>query len=129
MSSRDKILALDLGANKTGLALATEGFVVGRGVIGGYNDLTKLFSDLAEVIKKEGEVGKIVIGIPRSKSGEREKAYRTYINALNKEFGLAIETVDETLTSREARARGARAQDDEEAAKIILEDYLAQNRH
>lgn len=128
MNSPGKILALDLGAKKTGLALAEEGFVVGRGVVGGYEDMTVLVADLEKVIGRESTVVKLVVGVPRSKSGDREKAYRGYISVLKKETGLPVETADETLTSFDARARGARAQDDEQAAKIILEDYLAQNR-
>ena len=127
MLSRGIILALDLGAKQTGLALFKEGFVVGRGVVGGWLEWQQLSAELERVIAEE-QVTRLVIGVPNSPSGDQARQYETYIAAIKKKFALPVATVDETLTSVAAREQGASTDDHEAAAKIILEDYLAQNR-
>ncbi|HLB32008.1 MAG TPA: Holliday junction resolvase RuvX [Patescibacteria group bacterium] len=127
MISQGIILALDLGAKQTGLALFKEGFVVGRGVVGGWLEWQQLSAQLSRVIAEE-QVARIVVGVPHSPSGDQARQYETYIAVINKKFALPVSTVDETLTSVAAREQGASTDDHEGAAKIILEDYLAQNR-
>ncbi|HOE74491.1 MAG TPA: Holliday junction resolvase RuvX [bacterium] len=119
-----KILALDLGEKRTGLALLKEGFILGAGVIAGYQNLEKMFTQLAGVIKKEN-VTRAVYGLPCSKSGEQEKKYKAIAQQISQRYQLPLEGVNETLTTVEAQRRGGKQCDDnEEAAKIILEDYL-----
>lgn len=128
-----KILAIDLGEKKTGLAMWQEGFVVGAGTIAGIASGEKFLDELKAIIKKE-EISKLVVGVPHSKSGQAAKNARTTIESIKKATKLPIKEVDETLTSKAAQERlggkharlAGRREDDEEAAKIILEDYLNQ---
>jgi putative transcription antitermination factor YqgF len=121
-----KILALDLGEKRTGLALLNEEFIVGAGTIGGYGNLQKMLAELDGVLKKEG-VTQIVYGLPFSKSGEQGEKYKAIASAIGKRFKLPMASIDETLTTVEAQRRnGKEHEDNEEAAKIILEDYLNQ---
>lgn len=122
-----KLLALDLGQKKTGLALADEGFVVGRGVISGWGEWTKFLDDLGRVLERD-KISGLVVGIPKSPSGDAEREYRQMIDKIKNKFHLPVEEIDETLTSYAARQRVGHDRDDEEAAKIILEDYLAAHR-
>lgn len=126
MADKDNILAIDLGAKKSGLALMTEGFILGKGTIGGFDEWTRLVGELKDFIEKNN-VNSLVVGIPYSRSGERARKYQELIRHLDNELDLPIESIDETLTSHEASRRssgGKLDNDDEEAAKIILEDYV-----
>ena len=133
------ILAIDLGAKKTGLAIYREGFVLGGDVTAGWEDWDEL---IAEINNKTHEhaVSKIVIGLPKSKSGKAEKQYRQFGDKISEQTNIGVDYIDETLTSVAAQnsidnnkshyvhdyvgtTRGE--DDDEQAAKIILQDYLA----
>lgn len=121
-----KILALDLGSRRTGVAVAQENFIFGRGTICGWEEWERFTRELEEQITKE-KINKIVVGIPHSVSGDAAKRVRNIIDKIKKEFdNIKIEEIDETLTSKEAQRRAGYNQgdDNEEAAKIILEDYL-----
>ena len=128
MADKENILAIDLGAKKTGLALATEGFVLGKGKISGFDNWQSLVGELRDVIKKN-DVNYLVVGIPYSRSGERARRYRGLTRRLYRQLRLPVATIDETLTSFEAarrdQSRGTKGGDDDEAAaKIILEEYI-----
>jgi putative transcription antitermination factor YqgF len=127
MAQNLKLLALDLGQKKTGLALAEEGFVIGRGVISGWGEWDKLVGDLGKILKEE-KIDSLVVGVPKSPSGDAEAEYRLMIGKIKDKFHLKVEEIDETLTSHAARQRVGHDGDDEEAAKIILEDYLEAHR-
>lgn len=121
-----KILALDLGAKKTGLAIAQEGFIFGRGIACGWNHLDELAGTIKGVINID-KIDKIIAGVPKSQSGEAADKVKKVIGDLQELIILEIEEVDETLTSKAAQERiggNGKYDDDEEAAKIILEDYL-----
>jgi len=124
-----KILALDLGSRRTGLAMAQESFVLGRGTVAGWDGWEKMIAALHEIVDQE-KPKILVAGVPHSVSGEAAEHIRKLIQLLQKELKLPIKEVDETLTSVEARQRFSKnlaVDDDEEAAKIILEDYLRQH--
>lgn len=125
-----KILALDLGSRRTGVAIAHVNFIFGRGTICGWEDWERFTRELKEQITKE-KINKIIVGVPHSVSGEAAKRVQNIINKIKKEFdNIKIEEIDETLTSAEARRRigaGIKIDDNEEAAKIILEDYIGKN--
>ena len=125
------ILAIDLGEKKCGLARTDEQFVVGNGVIAGYG----AYDQFIDTIKTEVErysIDQLVVGVPQSKTGEQAGKYGDIIDRIKDDTNLPVATVDETLSSFEARRRQPNnipnGDDDEAAAKIILEDYLNQNR-
>ena len=124
-----KILALDLGAKKTGFAIAQEGFVFGRGIACGWNHLDELAGTIKGIINID-KIDKIIAGVPQSQSGDAAEKVRKIISDLQELIILEIEEVDETLTSKAAQSRisgNGKYDDDEEAAKILLEDYLRKN--
>jgi putative transcription antitermination factor YqgF len=124
------ILAIDLGSKKTGLAIYREGFVLGGGVVPGW----EMWDDLIRQIRhkvREQSINMIVIGLPKSTSGDAEKVYRQIGEKVAKNTGIEVDYIDETLTSAAAQTANAnidksRKEDDEQAAKIILQDYVAQ---
>ena len=129
-----KLLGIDYGRARVGLALAENRAARPQRlmmVVNGSGLLRKL-----QVIIAEQGVGRVVIGLPRGVDGEE-----TAQSALTREFGrrvgaaiaVAVELQDEFATSEMARERLAGQLPtpdthgllDQEAAVIILEDYLA----
>jgi putative transcription antitermination factor YqgF len=124
-------LGVDLGAKKSGLAVARGGFIWGRGETVGWEDWPKLVAALKEAAEQD-RVDKIVFGVPQSPSGDKAKEYRRYIKRLSAEINIPCDEVDETLTSQAARQRVSetkkKVSEHEEAAKIILTDYVARQK-
>lgn len=137
-SSRSgRILALDYGKKRIGLALSDE-------LGAGSNPLailqrTNRAADLRQLreIARKNEVATLVVGLPLHLNGsESEMAAeaRVFAARLQKHLGLPVELFDERLTSWEAsqRSSGAfrrgkkpsAATRDDVAAAILLRDYL-----
>ena len=135
-----KILAVDLGKARTGLALGDEGEILASpaGVITQYNR-EKL---VGEVAQKARELGarEIVVGLPRNmdgSEGESARGAREFAAALQEAAGLPVTMRDELLTTvtahgylNETNTRGKKrkAVVDAVAAVVILEEYLAFRR-
>ena len=130
------ILAVDLGAARTGLAVrdSRETVAFPRGIIKEYNK-EKLYKSIAEKAKEE-KAELIVIGLPKNMDGsEGFKAEESYqaVAALKELTDLPIELWDERCTTISAhislQMNGIETKKrknvvDSVAATIILEDYL-----
>ena len=131
-----KILAVDLGKARTGLALCDEGEILASpaGVITQYNR-EKL---VGEVAQKARELGarEIVVGLPRNmdgSEGESARGAREFAAALQEAAGLPVTMRDERLTTvgasrylNETNTRGAKRKGvlDTLSAQIILQNML-----
>ena len=131
------LLALDVGEKRIGMAMADT--AVRIAVPFGWLEHTEtILTDLAEVLLRH-EIDVIVVGYPRTQSGEptKQTAYVEEFVKTIAELDIDAEIVyqDESLTSVQAEARlGTRIKNkgeiDAEAASIILQDYLeAQYAH
>lgn len=126
------LLGLDLGAKRTGVAVAKEGHIFTRDTIVGWDSYDQLSKQISDIIRDD-KIDKVIAGVPESASGDAAHNVITVIGKLEKDIGASIEQVDETLTSMEAGRRlqnikesnHGNKDDNREAAKIILEDYLA----
>ncbi|MCH8108273.1 MAG: Holliday junction resolvase RuvX [Chloroflexi bacterium] len=134
-----KLLALDLGERRIGLAVSNqEGTLV---LPVGHLQRDKLQADIQRVLASaiERDAQGIVVGIPYSldgSEGSQAKRARRFVQALKKQTTLAVYTVDERFTSVEAegmmreagrqpsRDRGAV---DAAAAALILQRFLDQS--
>jgi putative Holliday junction resolvase len=130
-----RILAIDYGRKRIGLALSDEMGLTAQPLTillrtNRRNDLRRL----REICRRNG-VAHIIVGHPLHMTGEAgemaDEAAR-FSDRLRKELGIAVELVDERLTSWEAermtaemkaKPRRGRALDDV-AAAILLRDYL-----
>lgn len=135
-----KIMAVDLGLVRTGLAISDElellaspiGTVTER-------DLNVLASKIAEMVS-EHRAGALVVGLPRNMDGskgesaERAEAFAEQLRTLT---GLPVSLWDERLTTVSAigylnetnvRGKKRKAIVDTVSATIILEDYLKSRR-
>jgi putative holliday junction resolvase len=133
-SSRiSKILGIDFGKSKVGLALADSETKMAFA----YDTLEnnkKLIENLKSIIEKE-DVSKVTIGIPNYKNGETiENEARKLGEELEKSNEVQVFYADEMFTTKMARAnlieRGMKEiskSDDKEAARIILQEWLDNN--
>jgi putative Holliday junction resolvase len=135
-----RLLAIDLGQKRVGLAISDELQMTARPLEPlPRTNWKKLLSDIARVVQSF-DAGALVIGLPlRLDGSEGEAALEARRLARNFQLslGLRIYLQDERLTSREAeemlRSQGAndfelRASVDSEAAAIILRDFIAQQQ-
>ncbi|MFI5275496.1 MAG: Holliday junction resolvase RuvX [Candidatus Saccharimonadales bacterium] len=131
------LLALDVGARRIGVALASAGayFAKPLATLDHTNDIFTEISGLA----KEHDVTVIVVGYPRGLEGqttEQTKTIEAFVDELRTHVSVSVEWQDETLTSVKAetelasRHKGGvynKADVDALAATYILEDYLTEH--
>jgi putative Holliday junction resolvase len=135
MGSTPRVLAVDYGRRRIGLALSDELGLTAQPLTvllrtNRRNDLRRL----REICREHG-VGRILVGHPvqmTGASGKMADEAARFSARLAKELGIATELADERLTSWEAeqllaeaksnRARGAPV--DDLAAAVLLRDYL-----
>lgn len=134
-----KVLAIDFGLKRTGLALSDESKVFAFGLK--TVDSKMLMEEIARLMTSD-KVDEVVIGEPKRMDASDthiSENVRMFREALGKQFPeLKIAVLDERFTSKMASAAiaqsGLRKKDrqqkgliDEVSAVIILQDYL-QNR-
>jgi len=121
-----KILGIDYGLAKVGLALADENLAQPLKVV---KNSPRLIEKITRFCQTEG-VEKIVIGLPE---GKISGAVRKFAADLALATNLPIIFWDETLTSREAvakmvaagkRQKARREEEDAVAAAIILQNFI-----
>lgn len=98
-----KIMGLDYGEARTGVALSDELGMMAHGLesIEHKGNDKKLLERICEIIKVN-KVSKIVIGYPlnmNATKGPRVEKTDAFIKKLEKETGLPIEKIDERLTT------------------------------
>jgi len=131
-----KILAIDFGLKRTGLALSDESLVFAFGLK--TVDSRQLLEELRQLVKKESLI-EIVIGEPKrldNTDTHITENVRLLRQTLQREFPLLkVELADERFTSKMASQviaqSGLKKKDrqqkgliDEISAAIILQDYL-----
>ena len=139
MPDESKLIALDLGERRIGLAVSGPG---GMALPAGHIVRSKLAQDVQQVIAsaQERQAQGIIVGIPytlQGETGDSAKLARGFIRALRRALGddgsLAIYEMDERFTRVEAegllRESGVqpsreRASVDETAAVLILQRFL-----
>jgi putative Holliday junction resolvase len=133
---KGRILAVDLGKKRMGLALSDPLGVTAQGLP--TLERTNIRQDIAALQRLAGEheVGLILMGYPLHLSGRegRQAEYtREFAARLGERTGLEVRLWDERLTTVEAqrvlRASGASIEKraravDKVAAQILLESYL-----
>lgn len=116
-----KVLALDYGSARTGVAVSDPTGTVARPVVTVERAMTDAgFAKLVEVIAAE-DPELIVVGMPltlRGDHGEQARETDTFVERLRVAVGVPVETYDERFTS--VLADG----DDARAAAHLLSGYL-----
>ncbi len=126
-----RILGVDFGNKRTGLAISDETGTVAQPV--GY--VTGGANDVARSATERG-AGKIVVGLPRRLDGtssEQTETTQKFIIALKRVTAIPVESWDERLTTAQAErvllegnVRRAKRKEkrDQLAATILLQSYL-----
>lgn len=133
----NKLLGLDIGKKRIGVAIAEDSIVAPRGIINN-TSLDEVIREIGKICREE-DISKIIIGIPKSPANiEADKIHKFAIE-LAKNLNLEVDFTDETLTSKEAerqlqnqsagwridpKSRGFKEEVDKLSAKYILEQYL-----
>ncbi len=123
-----KVLALDYGSARTGVAVSDPTGAVARplGVIEAV-DTDGGLARLLDVVRRE-DVERIVVGLPVTLRGERggqADATERFVERLRDAVEIPVETFDERFTTALARAGDARAAEDAVAAAHLLSSFLS----
>jgi putative Holliday junction resolvase len=135
---RKRILAVDYGRKRIGLALSDELRLTAQPL--GTLLRTNRQADLRRLREtcRSHAVSRIIVGHPlhiNGDAGEMADESARFATRLRKELGLEVELVDERLTSWEARQIRPASRSDESrkrqpvddlAAAVLLRDYLEQ---
>jgi putative Holliday junction resolvase len=127
------VYGIDFGSVRVGLAEADMSIKIARPLKTLDNDET-LLNKLNELIRQNA-VEQVVVGLPRSLEAEetpQTEIVRRFAERLESELGVGVTLQDEALTSEEAERRLRQhysgkiepGRIDQEAAAIILQDYL-----
>ena len=141
MDLRGRVLGIDLGARRVGLAISDPTRTLARPlttlmVNGAGAAVDSVVREVERLCAEEDRLGAIVVGLPRKLDGsasDQTARALAFATALAARTALQVVTVDERLTSREAESRLAlRERDwrrrkkrlDAAAATVILQEYL-----
>ncbi|MEK7556615.1 MAG: Holliday junction resolvase RuvX [Patescibacteria group bacterium] len=135
MADEGVVLCLDYGERYVGVAITdVDGEIALRYSVVDTRDDDVL--DEVEAMVEEEDVSKILVGVPRSLSGEESDQTHiclAFVEDLRDRLpSMPIEEVDETFTSLEAErtvaAEGSKKEEAHaEAARLMLESYLKQH--
>jgi putative Holliday junction resolvase len=125
-----RVLALDYGSARCGCALSDPTGTVATPIDPVQRPGTRRGLQRLRALVREREVGRVVVGLPLSLSGEdseQTREARAFAERLADVLGggVAVELYDERLTTRLAQRTGGRASEDSRAAAHLLEGWLA----
>jgi putative Holliday junction resolvase len=122
-----KVLALDFGSARTGVAVSDPTGTLARPV----GVVLKAGTDagLQQVVDtiREHEAEQVVVGLPltlRGARGEQARATERFVEALRAAVDVPVETFDERFTTALAAQSGGSGAEDARAAAHLLSSYL-----
>jgi len=122
-----KVLALDYGAARTGVAVSDPTGTLARPLCVVERALSDAgLTRLAELVRDE-DAERVVVGLPLTLRGERGDQVRDterFVEALRGVVAVPVETFDERFTTALAAAGGGGAPEDARAAAHLLSSYL-----
>jgi putative Holliday junction resolvase len=122
-----KVLALDYGSARTGVAVSDPTGTVARPLEVVENASAPAgLKHLADLAEREG-IERIVVGLPmtlRGVRGAQAKETEAFVTALRAVTAVPIESFDERFTTKLAEAQPSEAPSDAVAAAHLLSTYL-----
>lgn len=130
-----RILSIDYGEKRIGLAISDENEKLASRFLTLENKSFKNLIDKIKIIVEKESIRKIIIGIPVGLKGEsaQTKIIRGFSAKISQNIDMPIIEINEVFTSKMAeenlREAGIKSGEikkiiDQEAARIILQDYL-----
>jgi putative Holliday junction resolvase len=122
-----RVLALDYGAARTGVAVSDASGILARplGVVRKASSKAGLEEIGRLVAEHEAEV--VVVGLPltlRGEHGKQAAETAAFVDALRAVLGVPVETADERFTTALAQRFGGDAPEDAVAAAHLLQGWL-----
>ena len=123
-----KVLALDYGAARTGVAVSDPTGTLARPLCVVQRASSEAgLARLAELVRDE-QAERVVVGLPLTLRGERGAQVgetERFLNALREVLDVPVDTFDERFTTALAAGGGGDAPEDARAAAHLLSSYLA----
>ena len=126
-----KVVALDFGAARTGVAVSDETGTLARPVGIVEQAATPAGLDSLVAVVSEYDADLVLVGLPltlRGERGEQARATEAFVEALRTRLAIPVETYDERFTTILAQQTGARAPEDAVAAAHLLQGWLERPR-
>ncbi len=138
-----RIIGIDFGDKRIGIAISDPLGIIAQGVavIGKGATFAEDVKELKKIMKKYESINEIVVGLPKTMSGEigiaAEKVLK-FVEALKTAFRIPIVTWDERLTTAQAerelvgdgvRRSRRRKVIDSLAAVLILQSWMEAHAH
>src|SRR4051812_7401961 len=122
-----KVLALDYGRSRTGLAISDATGTLARPV--GVIRKVRTPAGMTELLERVAELEpeRIVVGMPltlQGGEGDQARETRLFVDELSRRCAVPVDTYDERFTTALAGRGGSRADEDAVAAAHLLEGYL-----
>jgi putative holliday junction resolvase len=122
-----KVLALDYGSARTGVAVSDPTGTVARPL--GIVERAATEDGIARLVElaREEDVERIVVGLPitlRGEHGAQAEETDRFVELLRAAVDLPVESFDERFTTKLAEAGETRAEQDSVAAAHLLSSYL-----
>ena len=122
-----KVLALDYGSARTGVAVSDPTGTVARPLEVVREAATE--AGLARLVElaREEDVERIIVGLPitlRGEHGAQAEETDRFVELLRAAIDLPVESFDERFTTKLADASDAKAEQDAVAAAHLLTSYL-----
>jgi len=126
-----RVLALDFGSARTGVAVSDETGTLARpiGVVERAATDAGL-TRLAEIVAAE-EAALVVVGLPltlRGEHGAQARETEAFVEGLRARLEVPVETYDERFTTTLAQQTSGRAPEDAVAAAHLLQGWLERGR-
>lgn len=118
-----KILGIDYGEAKIGLAISADSLALPLEIIANSEDAQE---KIKKIVKSE-KVDLLVVGLPLGKMGEEtagSQKIKKFAGKLAVYLGLEVVLFDERLTTAQVKALRVGGEDDAHAAALILQAYI-----
>ena len=123
MNLDKKILGIDYGQAKIGLAISADSLALPLKIIENTDNLQE---EIKKIIETEG-IDLVVVGLPLGKMGEETDSsaiVRSFAQNLQKSLPVPVELFDERLTTAQTKSLGVKGDDDAHAASLILQSFI-----
>jgi putative Holliday junction resolvase len=126
-----RVLALDFGSARTGVAVSDETGTLATPVGVVERAATEAgLERIAELVGAQG-AGLVVVGLPltlRGEHGAQARETEAFVEALRSRVAVPVETFDERFTTALAQQTAGRAPEDAVAAAHLLQGWLERAR-
>lgn len=126
-----KVVALDFGAARTGVAVSDETGTLARPVGIVERAATPAGLDRLVEVVAEHDAELVLVGLPltlRGERGEQARETEAFVDSLRARLAIPVETYDERFTTTLAQQSGGRAPEDAVAAAHLLQGWLERPR-